>query len=82
MSTARIKADTTAPVTVLKEVAIPRLLTAEQTADILGVSKTTLSDWRHQRRHLEFTKFGGRVMYDAADIAAYINRSKQKVSHD
>lgn len=67
---------------VLTAIEIPRLLTAEQTAKILGVTPNTLSDWRYQRRHLEFTKFGGKVMYDAADVAAYINRSKQKVSHD
>lgn len=68
--------------TVLEAITLPRLLTAEQTAKILGVTPNTLNDWRYQRRHLEFTKFGGKVMYDAADVAAYIDRSKQKVSHD
>lgn len=82
MATKTRPATALATETRLEAVAIPRLLTPAQVAEILGVHTNTLNDWRTQRRHLEFQKFGARVMYDAADVAAFITRTKQKVSHD
>lgn len=82
MATKTRPAPALATETRLEAVSIPRLLTASQVAEILGVHTNTLNDWRTQRRHLEFQKFGTRVMYDAADVANFITRTKQKVSHD
>ena len=51
------------------------LITPEQTAQYLGVSIGTLSVWRSSGRwNLPFVKVGSRVMYNPADIQAFIER--------
>lgn len=51
------------------------LLTPEQTAASLGVSKKTLSVWRCTGRvSLAYVKVGARVRYRRADVDAYIAR--------
>ena len=52
-----------------------KLLTPDQTAEILGVSSGTLSIWRTTGRwDLPFVKVGSRVMYHPNDIQAFIER--------
>jgi len=56
----------------------PKLLTVEETAKILGVSKGTLDQWRfHQRYPLKYVKVGGSVRYKESDILDFIKSRTQ-----
>lgn len=55
----------------------PRLLTLDEAARYLGVSKATLRDWRVTRRNLSFVKLDGALRVDIRDLDDYIERSKQ-----
>jgi len=49
------------------------LLTAQQTAELLGVNAGTLAVWRCTRRYdLPYVKCGRSVRYRLADIEAFI----------
>lgn len=48
------------------------LLTSEETAEVLGVSPRTLSDWRWRRRGPKPTHCGRLVRYFARDIRAFL----------
>jgi predicted site-specific integrase-resolvase len=43
-----------------------------QAAEILGVNPRTLEGWRLRGNGPVFVKYGGRVVYDTADIAAFM----------
>jgi excisionase family DNA binding protein len=45
-------------------------------ADLLGVTKRTLQNWRDDRAELPFLRMGRAVRYDAADVAAYLERAR------
>ena len=48
-------------------------LTPQQVADILGVSKDTLTVWRCTKRYkIPYIKIGSKVVYRAKDIEAFI----------
>jgi len=50
-----------------------RLLSPQETADLLGVSATTLSVWRCRGpEELPYVKVGSRVMYRQSDIDNYL----------
>ncbi|MDF1528705.1 MAG: helix-turn-helix domain-containing protein [Sedimenticola sp.] len=52
-----------------------KLLEPETTADVLGVTTGTLQVWRSTGRYnLTYVKVGGRVMYRAEDVQAFIER--------
>ncbi|TVO78505.1 MAG: helix-turn-helix domain-containing protein [Sedimenticola selenatireducens] len=52
-----------------------KLLEPETTADLLGITAGTLQVWRSTGRYnLPFVKVGGRVMYRAEDVQAFIER--------
>lgn len=54
---------------------IQQLITAEQTAHILGISPGSLTVWRSTGRYdLPFVKVGSKVMYNPADVQAFIER--------
>lgn len=54
---------------------IDTLLTPEQVASQLGISKATLNVWRCTGRYnLPFVKSGSRVRYKASDVDAFISR--------
>lgn len=55
---------------------LPTLLTADEVADRLRISPNTLANWRVLRRHLRFYKFGDRVLYDAADVIAFLESGR------
>jgi excisionase family DNA binding protein len=50
-----------------------KLLSPEQVADILGVSKQTLAVWRCDRRYaLPYVKVGSRVRYRPGDVQRFV----------
>jgi excisionase family DNA binding protein len=50
----------------------PKLLTPQNVADRLGVSKATLSTWRCTKRYpLPYVKVGRLVRYQVADVDAF-----------
>ena len=53
---------------------VPELMTARQTARILGVSTETLRKWRARRTCLPYVRVGRHIRYRAADVAAFIER--------
>jgi excisionase family DNA binding protein len=54
---------------------LTKLLTTQQTADILGISRGTLEVWRCTKRYnLRFIKVGRRVMYRAQDVTSFIEK--------
>jgi predicted DNA-binding transcriptional regulator AlpA len=59
------------------ETRLGRLLTTAQTAELLGVSESFLNKQRLVGGFIPYVKFGSRVAYDTADIAAWIARNKR-----
>ena len=52
---------------------LSKLLTAQKTAEILGVKPETLAIWRCVKRYqLPFCKIGSRVFYKEKDIEKFI----------
>ncbi len=56
------------------------LLTTEEVADMTGLSRETLAQWRSQRRGIPYLKVGRAVRYDAADVQAYLEGCRVSVS--
>ena len=56
---------------------IERLLTIDETAEILGISKATLYTWVC-RKKIEVVKVSSRVMFDPAYIREYIEKHTVK----
>lgn len=55
-----------------------RLLTPQETADLLGRTTGTLAVWRATRRYnLSFLKIGSCVMYHPDDVMAFIAGRKR-----
>lgn len=58
-----------------------RLLSPLETADLLGVSASTLSVWRCRgRQELPYVKVGSRVMYRQSDIDDYLEGRTRRSS--
>lgn len=54
-----------------------KLLTRQETAELLGVSSGTLAVWLCCKRYdLPYIKIGSRVMYDYDDILQFIDKSR------
>jgi predicted DNA-binding transcriptional regulator AlpA len=49
-----------------------RVLNEAQTADRLGVSPSTLRNWRHRNFGPVFRRFGRTIRYLTSDVDAYI----------
>ncbi len=60
--------------------ASPALLTAEQVAELTGLSTETLAQWRSQRRGIPYLKIGRAVRYDATDVHEYLRGCRVSVS--
>jgi hypothetical protein len=55
----------------------PKLVDAQNAAEILGTTPGNLAQWRiHRRYDLPWVKVGSRVMYDLADLVAFIESRK------
>lgn len=50
----------------------PRLLTEDDVARMTGLTNDTLRTWRCKRKGPAYRKLGSRVLYDEADVAAWI----------
>jgi excisionase family DNA binding protein len=57
---------------------LPKLLTPDEAAKLLGTTVGTLSVWRCTRRHnLPFIRVGRLVRYDREDLRAWIVERRQ-----
>jgi predicted DNA-binding transcriptional regulator AlpA len=54
-----------------------QLLNITQAAALLRLSPRTLDGFRNTGRGPRFAKLGRRVMYDSADLAAWVEASKR-----
>ncbi len=59
---------------------LPDLLTAEEVAEITGLSIDTLAQWRSQKRGIPYLKIGRAVRYDPSDVQQYLEGCKVSVS--
>ncbi len=56
------------------------LLTPEEVANLTGLSRETLAQWRSQKRGIPYLKVGRAVRYDPADVQAYLEGCRVSVS--
>jgi excisionase family DNA binding protein len=54
-----------------------KLLSPEEVADLLSVSKQTLAVWRCERRYLAYIKVGSRMRYRASDVNGFVTARLQ-----
>ena len=55
----------------------PELLRNDQAAEYIGVSGPTLITWRCTGKvNIPYLKIGGKVLYDTADLRAFLESSK------
>lgn len=58
---------------------IAKLLSADETAALLGIAPHTLAVWRCEKRQaLTYVKIGGRVRYRPADVERFITSNMQQ----
>ncbi len=57
-----------------------KYLTAEEVANMTGLSVETLAQWRSQRRAIPYLKIGRVVRYDPADVQTYLEGCRVSVS--
>lgn len=55
--------------------ALPRY-TQKQVASLLGVGMSTLRTWRLARQGPPYRKQVGRIVYDAADVAEWLEKTR------
>jgi predicted site-specific integrase-resolvase len=61
-------------------VEMPRLMTPEEVSEYIKIKPMTLAIWRSTGRYnLPFVKAGGRVMYKAKDVLAFIEEGRHVV---
>lgn len=53
-----------------------RFLNTQDAADYIDRNRSTLDKWRAAKIVLPFFRDGGKVMYDVADLDAYLDRHK------
>lgn len=58
------------------------LLTGEQVAEYLKVSKATIYRWRRENSHLPFITIGARIRYSRKVLDDFIERGKHPVVSD
>jgi excisionase family DNA binding protein len=64
-----------------RSVETTKLLSPEQVADLLGVSKQTLAVWRCEQRYpLAYVKVGSRVRYRSTDVDRFLTSRLQTQS--
>ena len=56
------------------------LLTTKEVANMTGLSRETLAQWRSQRRGIPYLKIGRSVRYAVADVQAYLEGCRVSVS--
>jgi len=53
-----------------------RLLNEKQVAEILGIARQTVANWRFERKGPRYHKLGRAVRYSLKDVEAFINKSR------
>jgi excisionase family DNA binding protein len=56
------------------------LLSADQVAQLTGISIDTLAQWRSQRREIPYLKIGRKIRYDLTDVQNYLRGCRVSVS--
>lgn len=57
-----------------------KTLSIEEVMEILSVSKSTLAQWRADKKNLPYYKLGGRVVYHQDDINEFLTGNKVEVN--
>ncbi len=60
----------------------PDLVSAEEVAQLTGLSVETLAQWRSQRRGIPYLKIGRSVRYDLLDVQEYLRGCRVSVSDE
>lgn len=55
---------------------LPKLLTAKELAEILGVSQETLAQNRYLGQGVPYIKVGARIRYRLDDVIAYLEANR------
>jgi len=53
-----------------------RFMDTRQAAKFLNLKPQTLMNWRHRRCGPPYHRLGGRIIYDLADLEAYLARHR------
>ncbi len=53
-----------------------KFLTKREVAALVRLSRYTIDSWVSQRRELPFIRMGSRVMFDAKDVQAWIDKNR------
>ena len=53
-----------------------RFLSKRELSEFLGISIFTVDSWVSERREVPFIKMGRRVMFDLADVLAWVESKK------
>jgi len=56
-----------------------RLLTVEESADVLRCSKSQIYNWRLKGEFLPGFRIGKRVLFDESDLEAWIESRRERV---
>ena len=56
------------------------LLTTKEVANLTGLSRETLAQWRSQKRGIPYLKIGRSVRYALADVQTYLEGCRVSVS--
>ena len=60
---------------------LPKLLTPEETSDVLGINTSTLAVWRCTGRYeLPFVKTGRLIRYREIDVADFIKKRTRNMT--
>lgn len=51
-----------------------KYLTVKQTADMIGISVSTLNRWRHEGKGLPYVKIEGSIRYDYNAVISFIEQ--------
>jgi endogenous inhibitor of DNA gyrase (YacG/DUF329 family) len=61
---------------------VQKLLSVTETADLIGCSSSQLNKWRMVGEGPPFMKLGARVLYNPADLAAWLEEQKRRSTQD
>jgi len=51
----------------------------KEVSRITGIATTTLARWRSEKKHFDYTKFGGAVRYKRSKILSYAEKHRVEV---
>jgi hypothetical protein len=54
----------------------PEFLSAAEAASYLRLDQGTLANWRSAGRGPAYSRIGGRVLYEVADLVAFVSASR------